>query len=74
MQKTAREAADLLIKAYDSYAEFMWARGDKISNMHGDIAAAYALAAREGKWQLILDAAKKYGTKDQLDRLLNELT
>lgn len=67
-------AAEIVIKAYNAYADFMWSRGDKVSRAHGDVSAAYALAASEGRWQMILDAAKKYGTKDQLDRLLDELT
>ena len=74
LRDQGKAAAEIMVKAYNAYADFMWSRGDKVSNAHGDVSAAYALAASEGKWQMILDAAKKYGTKDQLDKLLDELT
>lgn len=62
-----------MVTAYNQYAEFMWERGSQESNTQGDIAAAYAKAASEGRWQVILDVAAKYGTRDTLDRMVDEL-
>ena len=69
----AQQITDFMITAYTQYAEFMWERGTTESNTHGDIAAAYARAAKEQRWQVILDVAAKYGTRDTLDRMVDEL-
>ena len=69
----AYKIRDFMVTAYTQYAEFMWERGSQESNTQGDIAAAYAKAATDGRWQVILDVAAKYGTRDTLDRMVDEL-
>ncbi len=69
----AEKIAAFMIRAYTQYAEFMWNRGGAEANTHGDIAMAYAKAAEAKAWRKILDVAAKYGTRDTLDRMVDEL-
>lgn len=74
LRHSAAKAADILVQAYEKYAAFHWDRTSDQSMVLGDVAAAFAAAAKKGEWQKIIDLAAKYGVKDQLDRLVDELT
>ena len=69
----AGKISSFMVKAYQQYANFMWDRTDTKSRTLGDVAGAFAGAAEKGNWQLILDVALKYGSRDSLDRLVDEL-